>query len=130
MAAYLPFHILLSQNTRPGRRTDVRSCYSGEVSAGDKFCVAGRRKRWKGPFRQKEGPVRGQTLQRAKTITSEKQRPTPERKLGRHKCDNVDLRKHIQLWDLELKNTAQGGALFVQVGGSITKVSKKNSNFA
>ena len=25
LAAYLPFHILLPQNTRPGRRTDVRS---------------------------------------------------------------------------------------------------------
>ena len=59
--------------------------------------------RKKDPFRQKEGPVR-RALLRAKTITSEKQRPTPERKLGRHKCDNADLRKHIQLWDLELNN--------------------------
>ena len=28
LAAYLLFHVLLLQNTRPGRRTDVRPSYS------------------------------------------------------------------------------------------------------
>ena len=42
-------------------------------------------------------PVRGQTLLRAKTMASEKQRPTPERKLGRRQRDKRDLRKQPPL---------------------------------
>lgn len=53
-----------------------------------------------------------------------------ERKLGRHKCDNADLRKHIQLWDLELNNHRSRRSIIRTSRGKYYESIKKNSNFA